>query len=119
MNGEQDITERKTAEENLKKSEANLRTIFENTDTAYVLFNTDLYIVSFNALAQKYSQEQNNQTLEVNRSITDYFSAERWPFIKNTLDKVAKGENAKYELSFTERDGSVKWFDVRWLNVKK
>ena len=118
MHCEQDTTERKTTEENLKKSEANLRTIFENTDTAYVLFNTDLHIVSFNTLAQKYSEEQNNQTLEINRPITDYFSAERWPFIKSTLDRVAKGENAKYELSFTQRDGSVKWFDVRWLNVK-
>jgi PAS domain S-box-containing protein len=118
MHGEQDITDRKKAEEDLKKSEANLRTIFENTDTAYVLFNTELIIVSFNALAQKYSEEQNNQTLEINRPITDYFSAERWPFIKDTLDRVAKGEIAKYELSFAQRDGGVKWFDVRWLDVK-
>jgi len=118
MYGDKDINKRETAEENLKKSEANLRTIFENTDTAYVLFNTDFIIVSFNTLAQKYSEEQNNQTLEVNRSVKDYFSAERWLFVKDTLDRVAKGETAKYELSFTQPDGSVKWFDVRWLNVK-
>ena len=84
--------------------------------TCYLILNS--FIVSFNALAQKYSEEQNDQTLEINRSVKDYFSAQRWPFIKDTLDRVAKGETVKYELSFPQKDGSVKWFDVRWLNVK-
>lgn len=98
--------------------EANLHAIFENTDTAYVLFNTGFVIMSFNYLAQKYSQEQNDQTLVVGNSVRDYFSAERWPFIKNTLEKVAKGETVAYEISNTDGAGVVKWFNVRWLNVK-
>ena len=105
-------------EEALKKSEANLRTIFDNTDTAYILFDSGLHIVSFNALAQKYSEEQNKVSLVVNKFIKDYFSDERWPFIEQTLKKVADGENAGYELNFTDADGVTKWFDVRWLNVK-
>lgn len=112
------MTENKAAEENLKKSEANLRTIFENTDTAYVLFNIEFVIISFNSLAQKYSLEQNGKALEVNRSITDYFSAERWPLIRDVLKRVAKGEPVGYELNLTSPSGTVKWFDVRWLNVK-
>ena len=113
-----DITKNKLAEEKLKKSEANLRTVFENTDTAYVLFNSDCVIISFNALAQKYSQEQNQKSLETNRSIKDYFSAERWPVIQDILDRVAKGEQVEYELNLTDPNGTVKWFDVRWLNVR-
>jgi PAS domain S-box-containing protein len=113
-----DITESKIAEEKLKKSEANLRTIFENTDTAYVLVDTELNIVSFNLLAQKYSETQNGKTLKVNRSIKDYFSAERWPYIQQTLEKVARDGSVEYELSFTGPDGRVKWFNVRWLSVK-
>ena len=113
-----DITEDKEAGEKLKKSEANLRTIFENTDTAYVLINTELIIISFNALAQKYSETQNKKSLEVNRSIKDFFSAERWPAIKKTLGRVVKGETVNYELSFTLANGTVQWFDIRWLNVK-
>lgn len=107
-----------TDEEALKKSEANLRTIFDNTDTAYILFDAGLHIVSFNALAQKYSEEQNKVSLVVNSFIKDYFSDERWPFIEQTLKKVADGENAGYELNFTDDYGVTKWFDVRWLNVK-
>ncbi len=105
-------------EEALKKSEANLRTIFDNTDTAYILFDAGLHIVSFNAMAQKYSEEQNKKSLVVNKFVKDYFSDERWPFIEQTLKKVADGENANYELNFTDADGVTKWFDVRWLNVK-
>src|ERR1700744_4929105 len=108
----------KIDEEALKKSEANLRTIFDNTDTAYILFDSELHIVSFNALAQKYSEEQNKVSLVVNKFIKDYFSEERWPFIEQTIKKVADGENASYELNFTDVDGITKWFNVRWLNVK-
>ena len=113
-----DITQRKLDEEEIKKSEANLRTIFENTDSAYVLFNAEMKIVSFNALAQKYSEEQNNKQLVLNHSIKEYFSAERWPTIQGILEKLTRGETANYELKITKKDGSIGWHDVRWLNVQ-
>ena len=113
-----DITRRKLDEELLKKSEANLRTIFENTDTAYVLFNDDLNIVSFNALAQEFSEEQNKKSLILGTSIREYFSAERWVFVQMTLQKVIEEGSADYEITYTKKDGTVKWHNVRWLLVK-
>jgi len=113
-----DITQRKLDEDSLKKSEANLRTIFDNTDSAYILFNAEMKIVSFNAIAQKYSRQQNNQTLVAGRSIKEYFTTERWPFIAQILDKLIHGESVNYELSFTKPDGTLHWNDVRWLSVK-
>jgi PAS domain S-box-containing protein len=113
-----DITESKAAEERLKKSEANLRTIFDNTDSSYILVDAELKIVSFNALAQKFSREQNSKELVINKPIQNYFSAERWPLIREILGKVAAGENASYELSYTKNDGSVQWNNIRWFNVK-
>lgn len=107
-----------SGEEALKKSEANLRTIFDNTDSAYILIDSDLHIVSFNALAQKYSEDQNKKSLQINKSIKDYFTAERWPVILKTVEKVAAGENVSYELSFINAQGLTQWHDVRWLNVK-
>src|ERR1700753_1591162 len=95
----------KIDEEALKKSEANLRTIFDNTDTAYILFDAELRIVSFNALAQKYSEEQNNKTLMVNKPIKEYFVPERWPAIVEMLDKVAGGEMVNYQISNTQPNG--------------
>jgi PAS domain S-box-containing protein len=113
-----DITERRMNEEAMKKSEANLRTIFENTDTAYILIDPQLKIASFNLLAQKYSEEHNDKTLEINKEIKHYFSEQRWPVIAGMLERVAAGEMVDYQLYFTKSDGTSQWNDVRWLNVK-
>ena len=114
-----DITQRKLDEDALKNSEANLRAIFENTDSSYILINTDLRIVSFNALAQKFSIERNAKALEVNQHISYYFTEERWPLINETLAKIAAtGELASYEISYLKPDGATQWNNVRWLDVK-
>jgi PAS domain S-box-containing protein len=114
-----DITQRKLDEEALKKSEANLRTIFENTDSSYILIGTDMRVISFNAPAQNFSIERNGKALEVGRHISDYFTKERWPLIDETLEKVATtGEAARYELSYPNPDGTAQWRNVRWLDVK-
>jgi len=113
-----DITQRKLDEESIKKSEANLRTVFDNTDSSYILFDAAMKIVSFNALADKYSIEQNGKNLEVGSHAQNYFTAERWPFVNEMLDKVAKGETISYEISYRRGDGTTQWNNVRWLNVK-
>jgi PAS domain S-box-containing protein len=113
-----DITQRKLDEDASKMSEANLRTIFNNTDASYVLCNEDLNIISFNALAQTYSEEHNKKSLEVNRSIKDYFAPERWPFVEELLERVAREGSVDYELSFANSDGTSKWHHIRWLIVR-
>ncbi|WP_158988899.1 ATP-binding protein [Mucilaginibacter sp. L196] len=105
-------------DEALKKSEANLRTIFDNTDSAYILFDTNLQILSFNLLAQKFSEGYNKKTLRIGRYINEYFSAERWLVILEVLEKLAAGETISYELSVIDDSGTTNWHHVRWLNVK-
>jgi PAS domain S-box-containing protein len=113
-----DITQRRMDEESLKSSEANLRTIFENTTSAYVLFNDELRIVSFNTLAQQYSEEQNNKSLKVNELIKNYFSPERWGFVLELIERVKTDGSYSYELTYTKSNGEVKWHNVRWVAVK-
>jgi len=118
LSGVTNVKNHNPNDEALKKSEANLRTIFDNTDSAYILFDTNLQILSFNFLAQKFSEVYNKKSLSIGRYINEYFSAERWPLILEMLKKLAAGETINYELNVTDDNGVTKWHHVRWLNVK-
>ena len=113
-----DITQRKMDEDAIKKSEANLRTIFENADTAYVLFTTEMVILSFNSLAEKFTKQLRGKKLEVNNLVQEYFTDEKWVFIREKLNQAANGKDVHYELSDAREDGSLQWVNVGWLNVK-
>jgi PAS domain S-box-containing protein len=112
-----DITDRKKAEELLHQSEANLQTIFENTDVAYVLCNAEHKIVSFNTKANELSIEQFNKKLKVGNNAFSYFPKHKIPNVKEVIEKAAHNEMITYETSYTLEDGSIKWYEVRWVGV--
>jgi PAS domain S-box-containing protein len=108
-----DITQQKTDEIALKKSEASLRTIFDNTDMSYLLIDAHARILSFNKLAQTYSEEQNNKKLVEGNYVLDYFTKEHHARITNILEKVKAGEAVNYQLN-----NNNKWFDITWVGIK-
>jgi len=112
-----DITARKLAEELRLQSEANLQTIFENTDMAFVLCDTEKKIVSFNSKANELCLEQFNKKLKVGGYVFTYFPKSKIPNVKEAIQKVLHNEKFGYETSYDLKDGSVKWFDVRWEGI--
>jgi len=112
-----DITRRKLAEELMFQSEANLKTIFENTDIAYVLCNAENKVVSFNSKASKLCLELFNKKLKVSSIVFNYFPKHKIPNVKKAIQKVFNNEMVSYETSYDSRDGSVKWYEVRWAGV--
>ncbi len=107
----QDITERKQAAQKLEKSEANMRSLFDNTDTAYVLLDNLLNVVSFNAHANKFSKMYMKRPMEEGAFILNYFQELRQLVFRKTLKEALKGENRHYEVDFND-DGIEKWYLV-------
>lgn len=112
-----DITDRKIAEESLIKSEANLRSIFENTDLSIVLLDTDLKMVSFNTNAQNLAIKYFGKKLKIGSVGPDFLPKIRRDIIKESIRRAKNNEVVTYEAFYNMKDGSMVWFDVKWIGV--
>jgi two-component system, sporulation sensor kinase E len=112
-----DITEKLKAEESLQKSEANLQTILNTTDTAYALFDLDLKALAFNQRANEFVKEQYNHSPEKGDLLADYFPAERFPKLIDNTTEVLKGNNLNFEVDYPQEDGSTLWYYVRLFPI--
>jgi PAS domain S-box-containing protein len=112
-----DITARRDAEEKIRRSEANLQTIFDNADTVYVLIDTELRIMSFNQPAQKFMQKELNRTLKEDTFSLDYFPETRRQAINDALLNTLKGKVTSYEVKYPQPDNSEQWYYARYFPV--
>lgn len=112
-----DITARKEAEELMLKSKANLQTIFENTDVAYVLCDPEHKIVSFNSRANQLALEQSGKKIKVGSQAFSYFPKNRMPHAKDAINRAGENETINYETNYELSDGTIKWYDAKWVGV--
>ncbi|MDB4901719.1 MAG: kinE 2 [Mucilaginibacter sp.] len=111
-----DITERLLSDESLKKSEANLLTVFENTDMAFVLFTTSLNVVSFNSQATEFYLKYVNKKLKPGTYALNYFPKHKRKFLTTITNKVKNREIVSYETNFYANN-EVDWYDIKWVGV--
>lgn len=114
-----DITERKKVEEVLQKSEANLHTIFDTTDTIYVLMDHDLRLIAYNPRAFLFAKNELGHSIEISEYFLDYFPAQKQPLLLFYMKEVIAGKNINYEVSYPQADGSFHWYDVRIFPISK
>ena len=113
-----DITERKNAEEDLKKSEANLHTILDNTDTIYVLLDDNLRIISYNQRAIDFVvKELRQNAIEKGSDFLSCFPKERRLKLSDHIQKAFSGKHINYEVPYPQPDGSVNWYYVRMFPI--
>jgi PAS domain S-box-containing protein len=111
------ITDRKIAEASLYKSEASLRSVFENIDLSVILFDMDLKVVSYNNNADAAMIRHFGKKVRVGKRILHHFPAERRPSIKRAIQSVKNHNIVAYETSFTLPNGETDWFEIKWVGV--
>ncbi len=111
------ITDRKLAEASLKKSEANLRSVFEHIDLGIMLFDADLNIASYNNTANTTMVKYYGKALKIGKSIINYFPAQRRSSVKKAIAAAKNNKVAAYETHLTPLEGESEWYDVKWVGV--
>jgi PAS domain S-box-containing protein len=114
-----DISRLKNADSIIKKSEAHLHTIFDTTDTIYVLMDHDLRVMSYNQQARAFASNELGFSIEVSEYFLDYFPAEKRPQLLAHMKAALSGKHISYEVSYLQAGGSVNWYYVRLFPISK
>jgi PAS domain S-box-containing protein len=112
-----DITESKLAQASMQQSESNLRSVFENTDLAIILFDMDANLQSFNNNARRLADKYFKAELKIGLSAFHYCLPERVDDIRRILKKLRRKSPIVYEVSYPVSEEQKQWFEVRWVNV--
>lgn len=97
----------------LIKSEANLSAIFNNAELAFILLDKQFKIVSFNHVAEQIFKHNYNSEIAEGIDFIDVLPEPRRTFISETLNSVAQGEKANYEVSVKKLRNVRLWFSIR------
>ncbi|MES1198199.1 MAG: ATP-binding protein, partial [Chitinophagaceae bacterium] len=108
---------RKKATEELMKSEANLKTIFETTDDGYALLDIDFGIVSYNQRGIDFLINELKAKPGPSNNLLYYIPEERRTFLLDMKEEVVKGKNINYEISYQQPDHSYKWYNIRMFSI--
>lgn len=111
-----DVTARKESERMLEKSEANLRSIFDNTNISYVLINQEFKIVSFNQQAKTRYKFELGAHIKEGENIIDYLPEFRKEDCVQVFNKVLTGKKHSYEKDFLHQE-EISWYSVNMFPV--
>jgi PAS domain S-box-containing protein len=103
--------------EALQKSEANLHTIFDTTDTFYALLDVNFQLIAFNHQAYDFSVRELKRPFVLNINFSDFFPEDRRDRVATNMKKVMQGTDVSYEISYTQPDGKLNWYYVRMFPI--
>jgi PAS domain S-box-containing protein len=100
-------TAKARAEEALRRSEANLRAIFNNSLQAFVLIDPDGTVQALNSTAAEWSARLLGRSLKEGSPIAEFV-----PDAEFAFRAALAGETRNLERCFRDTDGSDRWFET-------
>lgn len=108
-----DITEARLTEQKIIESEADVRAILDNTNTAFYLVDTDFRIREFNQLSYDWVLEETGKELKKATFFNDYVREDRKAPLKYMYEEVLAGEEIDIEL----KGYKDKWYHVNMKRI--
>ena len=108
----QDIDQRKRAEEALRKSEANLRAVLDNTDDLIAYRDVEGRLVAFNPPFAAIVRRLFRVEAQTGMRTMDYLPVDKKVHWEEILQDVLKGNGHREVFEYTFRDGEKRWYDI-------
>jgi PAS domain S-box-containing protein len=108
-----EINDRKKIETLLQKSEANLRSMFNHTEVAFMLLDNSFTILSFNETADRWAELWVGVRMVEGANLISLISKDRQKEFADVMNKILAGNAIDHEIYYQLKDGSVEWYRVR------
>jgi len=102
----------------LQYSEANLRGLFENTDSALILLDESLNMIMFNPKAKNLAQNGFGSLYRIGENIENLIFEEFREDFLNSCKKALNGERVVYEFNYPLMDISDSWYHTLMYPIK-
>ncbi len=101
----------------LNESQSHLRTIFKTTDIAFLLLDTNLQILTYNAIADQWAEQSFGAALQEGAYFWDFLNEERKEPVKELMH-TAMSDPLSYEISYLTQNGAPEWYRISMNPVK-
>ena len=105
-------------EELLRKTEASLRFILDNSETVYILFDTQMRIVAFNQKANQWIVSEFKRKLRNGEFAIDYLPEKIKRIGLSIIENAINGIPFSFEDKYASRDGRLGWYHIRMDAIK-
>ncbi|MBC7914779.1 MAG: PAS domain-containing sensor histidine kinase [Pyrinomonadaceae bacterium] len=112
-----DISQPLKAEAELRRTKANLQSILDITDVAYVLVDKNFSIIAFNHMSDEFASNELKLKIAIGKNILSYIPDEKKPAWERIASGVKDGRQFKYETSYQQQDDSINWYLIKVFSV--
>jgi signal transduction histidine kinase len=101
----------------LDESQSHLRTIFKTTDIAFLLLDSKLQILTWNAIADQWAEQSFGAPLREGTFFWDFLNEERKEPVKELMH-TAMSDPLSYEICYLMQSGAPQWYRIGMNPVK-
>jgi PAS domain S-box-containing protein len=113
-----DITTKKLAVEQLRKTEVSLKAMFDTSPNAHFLLDKEYKIVSFNKVASQYIKMIWQKEVATGDSLLDYSNPADLEDFKTNFRKCVNGQLMQFEKRIQYPNGQDIWYEILYMPVE-